>query len=162
MNTKLLTLAIASSMTLTACAADGSNPFSNMGTKQGFGSVLGAVAGGLAGSKVGDGNGQLWATGAGALLGAFVGSEIGKSLDKADMAYHNQATEQAYTAPIGETIAWDNPQSGHSGSVTPTREGQTATGDYCRQYKQSIVIDGQVETAYGTACKQGADWVLVN
>ena len=162
MNTKLLSLAIASSMTLTACASDGSNPFSNIGTKQGFGSVLGAVAGGIAGSKVGSGNGQLWATGAGALLGAFVGSEIGKSLDRADMAYHNQATEQAYTAPIGETIAWNNPESGHSGSVTPTREGQTDTGDYCRQYKQSIVIDGQVETAYGTACKQGADWVLVN
>jgi len=66
------------------------------------------------------------------------------------------------TAPIGETISWNNPESGHSGSVTPTREGQTDSGDYCRQYKQSIVIDGQVETAYGTACKQGADWVLVN
>ena len=83
-----------------------------------------------------------------------------KDLGKQNLA--NQATEQAYTAPIGETIAWNNPESGHSGSVTPTREGQTDSGDYCRQYKQSIVIDGQVETAYGTACKQGADWVLVN
>ena len=163
MKTKLTTLAVASVLLLTGCAADGSNPW-GMGTKQTVGTGAGAVIGGILGSQVGNGSGQLWATGAGALLGAFVGSSIGQSLDQADRMYHAQATERAYSAPIGETINWNNPESGHSGSVTPIREGrQASTGSTCREYKQTIVIDGKAETAIGTACKQAdGTWVLSN
>ena len=82
---------------------------------------------------------------------------IRKSLDQADMAYHEQAVEKAYSAPLNDTISWNNPQSGHSGTVTPIREGrQSSTGNLCREYKQSIFIDGQAQTAVGTAC-QNAD-----
>ena len=133
------------------------------GNKQTGGAAAGAVLGGILGSNIGDGKGQLWATGVGTLLGAFVGSEIGKSLDKADMMYASQATEQAYAAEIGETINWENPETGHRGSITPVREGHTESGDYCRQYQQTIVVDGQAETAYGIACRQAdGSWVLVN
>ncbi len=163
MKTKLTTLAVASVLLLTGCAADGSNPW-GMGNKQTIGTGAGAVIGGILGSNVGGGKGQLWATGAGALLGAFVGSSIGQSLDQADRMYHSQATEKAYSAPLGETINWNNPESGHSGSVTPIREGrQASTGSVCREYKQTIVIDGKAETAIGTACKQAdGTWVLAN
>ena len=165
MKTKILTLALASTFVLGACMQDGSmgNPW-GMGTKQTVGTGTGAVVGGLLGSKVGGGSGQLWATGAGALLGAFMGSSIGKSLDQADMAYHRQAVEQAYSAPLNKTISWHNPESRHSGSVTPVREGrQTVTGNLCREYKQAIFIDGNAETVNGVAC-QNADgtWVLAN
>ena len=123
MKNTLAILVLASSLTLGACA-NIQNPWANqgVGNKQAIGGLAGAIAGGIAGSNIGDGRGQLIATGAGALLGAFVGSEIGKSLDRADQAYHSQATQQAYSAPLGQTIAWENPESGNSGEVTPVRE----------------------------------------
>lgn len=166
MKTRILALALASTLVLAACAQDGSfnSPWGNMGAKQTVGTAGGAVVGGILGSKVGGGSGKLWATGAGALLGAFVGSSIGKSLDQADMAYHQQAVERAYAAPINQTISWNNPDSGHSGSVTPVREGrQASTGNLCRQFKQAVFIDGKAETAYGTACQnKDGTWTVVN
>lgn len=164
MKTKILGLAVVSMLALGACAQNGTGGLWGMGTKQTVGTAGGAVLGGVLGSKVGKGNGQLWATGAGALLGAFVGSEVGKSLDQADMAYHQQAVERAYSAPINQTVSWNNPESGHSGSVTPIREGrQASTGNICRQYKQTIVIDGRAEEAVGTACQnRDGTWTLAN
>lgn len=88
------------------------------------------------------------------MLGAWLGSEIGASLDRADREYAMQAQERAYHAPIGETIRWDNPRSGHHGSYTPIRDGHTDAGAYCRQYRTTVNIDGRAETAYGTACQQ--------
>ncbi len=160
MKKTFLTLSVVAGLALavSGCATENWN-----WNKQTMGTGAGAVLGGIAGSKVGGGNGQLWATGVGTLLGAFIGSEIGKTLDKADLMYASQATEQAYSADIGQTIDWENPESGNHGSVTPVREGHADNGDYCRQYQQTIVVDGQAETAYGTACKQAdGSWVLVN
>ena len=164
MKNTLTIMAVVASLALAGCATDGSQNSWGMGTKQTVGTAGGAVLGGILGSKMGKGSGQLWATGAGALLGAFVGSSIGQSLDAADRAYHAQATERAYAAPVGETISWNNPETGHSGSITPVREGrQASTGNVCREYKQTIVIDGKAETAIGQACKQSdGTWVLAN
>ncbi len=163
MKAKVLSLVAASAFVMVGgCQSTGNNPW-GMGTKQTVGTGAGAVAGGLAGSQIGSGSGRLWATGAGALLGALVGSEIGKSLDRADMQYARRAEEQAYTAPIGKEISWRNPESGNYGYVTPVREGTSGGGDYCREYKQTIVVDGQAQTAYGTACKEAdGTWTLVN
>jgi surface antigen len=54
----------------------------------------------------------------------------------------------------GQSTAWKNPDSGNSGSVTPTRTYQLANGQYCREYNQTILIGGQQHQAYGTACRQ--------
>lgn len=165
MKSKIIALALATTLALSACATDGSNnPWGSWGTKQTIGTAGGAVLGGLAGAQMGKGKGQLWTTGAGALLGAFVGSSIGQSLDKADQQYHAQAVESAYSAPLNQSINWSNPESGHSGSVTPVREGrQASTGNLCRQYKQTIMVDGRSETAYGTACQNSdGSWTLAN
>lgn len=124
---------------------------------------IGALAGGLAGSQLGSGSGQLWATGAGVLLGGLLGSNIGASLDKADMAYANQASARANSAPIGERISWNNPQSGNSGTITPVRDGRDNSGRYCREYQQTITVGGRKESAYGTACQSAnGDWEIVN
>lgn len=134
------------------------------GTKQTVGTAGGAVVGGILASNVGKGKGQLWATGAGALVGALLGSEIGKSLDRADMQYAQTATQQAYTSPVGQPISWNNPESGHYGTVTPVREGSDAyTGNVCREYQQTIYVGGQQESAYGTACQQSdGSWKIVS
>jgi len=151
-------LACSLSLGLAGCEQTG-----QMGTKETIGTLGGAVLGGLAGSQIGGGTGQLWATGAGALLGAFIGNEIGSSLDKADRAYASEAMNKAYSAPIGQPIAWNNPDSGRSGTVTPVRDGRSASGEYCREYQTTVNIDGRKPNAYGTACrKPDGSWQVVN
>ena len=132
------------------------------GTKETVGTVGGAVAGGLIGSQIGGGSGKLVATGVGTLLGAFVGSQVGSSLDKADTEYASAAARRAYAAPVGERIAWNNPQSGNSGVITTTRDGYSNAGTYCREYQQTVAVGGKTEMAYGTACKQpDGTWKII-
>ena len=132
-----------------ACAQNG-----QYGTKQTIGGLGGAAAGGLLGAQIGSGKGQLAATAAGVLIGALIGSEIGRSMDDVDRLKAERAYGQASTAPIGQSIAWDNPNTGNSGTVTPIREGTKSTGEYCREFQQTVVIGGRQEDAYGVACRQ--------
>lgn len=146
-----------------ALVMTGCQNMQNKGDKELIGTGAGAVIGGVLGSNVGSGSGKLWATGAGTLIGALVGSEIGKSLDRADRAALQQANEKAMDAPVGETITWQNPETGHHGSVTPVREGQSESGKYCREYRQRIIVDGREQAGYGTACQQpDGSWKIVN
>ena len=150
-------------MALAALSLGACESMQGAGNKQILGGAGGAVLGGLAGSQIGGGSGRLVATGAGVLLGALVGSEIGSSLDKADRTYARQANQRAYEAPVGETITWNNPESGNYGSVTPTRDGYSSGGRYCREYQQVITVNGRQETGYGTACQQpDGSWEIVS
>ena len=91
------------------------------GPKQSGGTLIGAGLGALAGSQIGSGRGQLAAVAIGALAGAFVGNEIGKSLDRADKIAMENSTQRALeTAPSGQAVAWQNPDSGNSGIVKHT------------------------------------------
>ena len=139
------------------CTTDG------IGPKQGFGTLGGAAAGGLLGSQIGGGTGKLVAVGAGTILGALLGSEIGSSLDRADQAYAGRAVQQAYAAPIGQKIVWNNPESGNSGVIVPTREGrQPNTNAYCREYQQTVTVGGRTQQAFGQACQQpDGSWKIV-
>ncbi len=153
----VLTAVVALAFGLTGCQA------TNWGEKETVGSLGGAVLGGIAGSQIGKGSGRLWATGAGVLLGTLVGSEIGRSLDAADRMQMEQAQQESYARPIGETVSWSNPESGNSGTYTATREGTSNLGRYCREYTQTIYIDGQAETGVGTACQNDdGTWEIVN
>jgi surface antigen len=127
----------------------------NIGDKETLGSLGGAALGGLVGAQVGSGKGQLAATAAGALLGFFIGKEVGSSLDKADQVYaERNASEALESSPTGETKTWSNPDSGHSGSITPTSTSYTDSGQPCREYQQTVTIGGETQQAYGTACRQ--------
>ena len=134
------------------------------GQKQTGGAILGGVVGGLLGSQIGGGKGRLAATAAGTLLGAVVGSNIGKSLDKADRIYANQTANRALERnPSGQSSTWSNPDSGHSGTVTPTRTVHASDGSPCRDYETTVTIDGRTETAVGRACRQSdGTWKVVN
>ena len=151
----LVPVAAAIALALAGCEGQGS--------KQTGGTVLGGVGGAVAGAQFGSGKGQLVATALGTLAGAFLGSEIGKSLDNADRAaIHKTSQNSLETAKSGETASWSNPDSGHSGTVTPTRTYQAASGDYCREYEQTVTIGGKTERAYGTACRQpDGTWKIV-
>jgi surface antigen len=124
------------------------------GAKQTAGGVLGAAGGGLLGAQFGSGTGQLAATAAGVFIGALLGSEVGRSMDDVDRLKAEQAINQAHAAPIGNTIAWNNAESGNSGTVTPTRDGTSDSGEYCREFQQTVVIGGKTEEGYGVACRQ--------
>lgn len=165
-----LTAALIATTAVAGCAGTGyNNTYDSYGNsnsglnKQQIGTGVGAVVGGLAGSQFGGGKGQLVGTGVGVLLGALVGSSLGASLDKADIAYAQQAQSRSYSAPIGQTISWNNPQSGNSGTYTPIRDGRTSSGAYCREYQQTIYVGGRQETAVGTACQNSdGTWSTVN
>jgi surface antigen len=137
---------------------------SEYGTKQTVGALAGAGAGGLLGAQIGHGKGRLAATAAGTVLGAFLGNEVGKSLDRADGDYAERAQYQAmeYT-PAGDEVAWENPDSGHYGAVTPLRTYQTTSGEFCREFQQQAAIGGEIQTVYGTACRQpDGQWRVLN
>lgn len=151
---RLPIVALLASLTLAGCT--------EYGPKQTIGGLGGAAAGGLLGSQIGHGSGRLWATGIGAVLGAFAGSEIGASLDRADQAYAEQAASQAYMAPVGQPIQWNNPQSGNYGQIVTTRDGTAANGAYCREYQQTVTVGGRSQQAYGQACRQpDGSWQIV-
>jgi len=139
---------LAITLALGGCASNEGN------NKQTGGAIIGGIGGALLGSMFGKGSGQLAAVAAGTLVGAMIGQQVGKTLDKADRAAIDRAESQATTAPIGDTIDWENPDSGNSGTVTPVREGKDAGGRYCREFKQTIEIGGRLEEGYGTACRQ--------
>ncbi len=134
----------------------------DQGNKQLIGSVLGAGAGGYAGSNIGGGKGKLAATAAGAILGGLFGNSIGGSLDRADKQYAARAQNVALEAPVGKTIAWSNPETGNRGKVTPTRSGRdTRTGAYCREYQTEVIVGGEAQVGYGTACQMpDGDWKI--
>jgi surface antigen len=126
------------------------------------GTVLGAVGGAVAGAQFGQGSGKIAAAVAGTLLGAFIGHEVGASLDRADALAAQQAAQRAYVAPVGQTITWNSPDTGHSGTVTPTREGRDAQNNTCREFKQTVVIDGKQTEVTSTACRKAdGSWVVI-
>ena len=142
---------------LAGCADMENNP------KQTLGTLGGAGLGALLGSQIGGGKGQLAAVAIGALGGAWAGSEIGKSLDKADKLYEKRNTQNSLeSSKLSQTSTWRNPDSGNSGTFTPTRTYQTAEGVYCRDYETTIYVDGSDETAVGRACRQpDGSWKII-
>jgi len=132
--------------------------------KQTLGTILGAGLGGLIGAGVGGGKGQLAAVAIGVLAGSYFGSEVGKSLDKADKAYMDKnATEGLEYSKTGATTAWKNPDSGNSGNFTPTKTYQNSVGNNCREFETAIYVEGKEETATGQACRQeDGTWKIIS
>ncbi len=82
-------------------------------------------------------------------------------LNESQQRAHEAAQIRATTAPIGQTIVWNDGRV--SGAVTALRDGTSTTGRYCREFQQTVTIGGRTEQAYGTACQQpdGA-WEVVS
>ena len=126
----------------------------------GWGKILGAAVGGAAGgaivSNVVRGHGSNAATAAGVIGGMILGGLAGSSIDRVNCQEARAAQQRALApaTPIGQQIQWRDPQSGATGSFTPTREGRTADGLYCREYTQTINIGGELKQGVGRACQQ--------
>jgi len=132
------------------------------GQKESISAITGAALGGLLGAQFGSGKGRLASTGLGVLLGALAGSEIGRSLDDVDRMKADQAANRAQSAPLGQRITWNNPDSGNYGSVTAVRDGTSADGLYCREFSQVIHVEGKAENGTGVACRRAdGTWRIV-
>jgi len=148
MNVKKLVPVVLAAALVAGCAT-GSGP------KQTGDTLLSAVLGALAGSQIGSGKGQLAAVTIGALAGVYLGGEVGKSLDAADrQAIQSNAQNSLEDGRTGQTSSWRNPDSGHSGTFTPTRTYVNTAGSDCRDYESTIYVDGREETVVGQACRQ--------
>ncbi len=156
-------LAVLLLTTISACQQSDYTRSDGAFKKETIGQISGAIAGGYLGSKVGGGSGQNIAIGVGTLLGALAGGSIGESLDAADLGYYNTSSQRALEdARTGQEVAWNNPDSGNYGTVTPTSTYKNNSGEYCREYSQTINVGGQDERAYGTACRQpDGTWKVV-
>jgi len=151
------------SLALAACqSGQGAAPGEIGLNKTTGGALVGAGLGGLVGSQFGGGAGKGALTAVGVLLGGYAGSQVGKSLDEADVMYANRTTQSALDhGPSGQPVAWHNPDSGASGTVVP-RPAYQSGGTYCREFQQTITVGGQTQEGYGTACRQpDGSWKIV-
>jgi surface antigen len=96
------------------------------------------------------------------ILGGLIGNRIGAALDDEDK-------QRAYAAQMdalergqsGAPVSWRNADSGRYGTVVPGPAYQQA-GRNCRSFTHTIYIEGQPQTARGTACRNpDGTWTAV-
>ena len=119
-------------------------------SKQDIGMATGVVLGGLLGHQIGGGSGRTIATIGGAAVGAFLGSHVGRKMDRADQL---RTTEALETSRDGRATTWRNSDTGQRYSVTPTRTYESASAR-CRDFTTVTSMDGREEVVHGTACRQ--------
>lgn len=143
--------------------------------------VVGASLGGLVGSSIGHGDGRLAATGAGIIIGGAIGNELGRPSYAYARPYGYAPSYYSYDMfPSGtyNNYPYDMYSSRGYGVYQPTYvappdlppqpQPQPVTyidddsGNYCRQYSQTIRIGNHVQESYGTACLQpDGSWHIV-
>ena len=125
------------------------------GGKEVGGMMLGAAAGGLLGAQFGGGSGKILMATVGVIAGGLIGRNVGRKMDKKDKAEAQRAQQYSLDQTrSGQTTSWNNPNSGNSGTYKPARTYQNPTGQYCREFEQTVTIGGKTEKAHGTACRQ--------
>lgn len=145
----------AAAFLLTSCAAMQENK------KTTVGAAGGAAGGGLIAAAAGGGSTGI---AAGVILGGLLGGALGNVLDQRDKELaRKQAQMSLESSRTGQTSSWQNPDSGHSGTFTPTRTYQEPSGQYCREYTQTVTVGGEKQQSHGTACRMpDGTWKIQN
>ena len=156
-------------LVLSGCASNSGSQTGQSSTSQWISDHEKTLIGGLGAATAGGLLGAAFHLGpagiiGGALLGGLAGAAVGDRMDAADKRQQTQAAQKAFeTTPSGQSVAWRNPDSGNSGTVTPLRTYQAPSGQYCREYQQTIMIGGEKHQAYGTTCRQpDGSWKIVS
>jgi len=134
----------------------------------GPGTLAGAALGGFAGSHIGRGSGRLAAT----ALGVFLGSQIGSSADcqsrRAAPVYHQQPRHRHRHRHAQPYYIQPAPhvQTTHIAAPPPTvlaPPPATIVQPACREFTSEAVIAGEVQQIFGTACQQSdGSWRIVS
>jgi len=134
--------------------------------KQETGAATGALLGAALGYGLGKGHSDKeLAVALGAIFGAVAGDQIGAQLDEKDRLMAAQNLQHSLeNTPDGTTTTWKNPNSGHSGSSSPTQTSVAASGGTpCREFVTEIMVGGKAQQGYGTACRQAdGSWKIMN
>jgi surface antigen len=133
--------------------------------KQETGAATGALLGAALGYGLGKGHSDKeLAVALGAIFGAVAGDQIGAQLDEKDRLMAAQNLQHSLeNTPDGTTTTWKNPNSGHSGSSSPTQTSVATSGTPCREFVTEIMVGGKAQQGYGTACRQAdGSWKIMN
>ena len=132
------------------------------GNNQAIGTVTGAAIGMGLGALAGHDARPATMT-MGAIIGGVAGNQIGRKLDEADRQQAHSAYQRTMeTGRSYDTTGWYNPDTGASGTYTPKPAYQNSEGEYCREYTETVTINGKQETAYGTACRRpDGSWEII-
>jgi surface antigen len=153
MTPRLPALAVSAALALGACTSGSGG--------ETVGLLGGAAGGALLGSQIGGGAGKLAAVAVGTLVGALAGREIARRFTSSDQERAAAAERQAIAD--NRAITWNDPGTGHTGTVAPQRTYTDASGRTCRVYSHRVTIDGHNENATGTACQRAdGTWQLVS
>ena len=77
------------------------------------------------------------------------------STDDSDGAYIRRALNFALeTTRSGTETTWENPSTGHHGTVVPSPAFKTSTGQVCRGFERTQIIGTTVTKYKGTACRE--------
>jgi surface antigen len=127
----------------------------------GSSSLAGAFSGSSATGR--GGNGPAAAAVTNAALGGLIGNKLGAALNDEDrrLAYEAQIDALDRGAP-GAPVPWRNPASGRYGNIVPG-PAYDQKGAKCRGFSHTVTINGELQTARGTACRspEGA-WTAVS
>ena len=78
-----------------------------------------------------------------------------EALTDADRTVMSETFQQALeSSKVGESRNWANSDTGHAGTVMPTRTYEAGSGAPCREYQQTVTVDGATEVVFGAACRQ--------
>jgi surface antigen len=121
------------------------------------------IATSLAACSADSGRKEAGGTAGGAAAGGFFGNRIGAALDDEDKRRAYAAEMQALeSGPSGAPVPWRNPDSGRYGNVVPG-PAYEANDAACRQYTQTVYIDGTPQIEHGTACRNpDGTWTTAN
>ena len=134
------------------------------------GTGLGGLVGGIIGHQFGKGSGNTAATIGGVILGGIVGNSIAKDACKDkrhDSYYYNNAYYDSFNDPDeDDRHEWNNPYTNNHGYVTAGESYEDGYEDNegpCREFTQTVYIDGRQEMATGVACRQpNGTWRIVS
>jgi surface antigen len=111
--------------------------------------VATALHGCAAGGVPDTGSPSGWAAGA-------IRKDRAKLQDEQDGQLADQTWVKALqSSPDGTPVTWNNPATGHSGSVTPLRTYRNAAGQWCRDYREAVSVGSAGEELNGSACQLG-------
>jgi surface antigen len=97
------------------------------------------------------------------MQGGLIGGPLGQGLTSAEKARALEAEYRALEhAPAGQAVAWRSDSGSVHGEAVAAQAYRVGSQD-CRQFMQTVVKNGQQNTARGTACRNpDGSWTPLN
>lgn len=74
---------------------------------------------------------------------------------ESDWSLIRSATQEALEElRTGESLAWENPETGHRGIIIPLETDEERLGGPCRRYQITFTAENTTQAAFGTACRR--------